>query len=183
MSQSELELMCKTFEIEPDPSMSRLQQLVDMINKLMEQNNESANFLNWYNQVMGKHLQSKGIETPLQDSDDLESIYKQTSRLFRLMQSSAGLAEQKLQELQKEKEVITDKYNELLLQNSTICQNQERLERAAKEQIVKTALQTEAQNDLKLLELQKRCDDADKKYNDLLVENEFALNKYNEEKK
>ena len=44
-------------------------------------------------------------------------------------------------------------------------------------------MQTEAQSDLKLLELQKRCDDADRKYNDLLVENEFALNKYNEEKK
>lgn len=183
MSQTELELMCKTLGIEPEPNVSRLQQIVDMINKLVEQNNESANFLNCYNQAMGKHLQSKGIEASVHDCDDMESMYKQTGHLFRLMQSSAGLAEQKLQELKKEKEAITDKYNELLLQNSTICQNQERLERAAKEQIVKTALQTEAQNDLKLLELQKRCDDADKKYNDLLVENEFALNKYNEEKR
>lgn len=86
-----------------------------MINKLVEQNNESANFLNCYNQAMGKHLQSKGIEASVHDCDDMESMYKQTGHLFRLMQSSAGLAEQKLQELKKEKEAITDKYNELLL--------------------------------------------------------------------
>lgn len=49
MSQTELELICKTYEIEPDPNVPRLEQLVDMINKLMEQNNASANFLNWYN--------------------------------------------------------------------------------------------------------------------------------------
>lgn len=68
--------MCKMLDIEPEPNVSRLQQIVNMINKLVEQNNESANFLNYYNQVMGKHLQSKGIEAPVHDCEDMESMYK-----------------------------------------------------------------------------------------------------------
>ena len=133
--------------------MSRLQQIVNLINTLIQQNEQSLEFLRCYNQKMGQHLQERGIDIPVAQCDDVEEMYKQTSQLFKLMQSSAGINDQKLLELQKEKENITEKYNELLMQNSVICQNQENIERAAKEQIVKTALQTEAAGDLKLLEL------------------------------